>query len=117
MSDCADQFARRIWSVVEQIPPGKVCSYGQAANLAGFPGYARHVARALRAAPPTLKLPWHRVVAANGRIAPKVGSETRRQQIDRLNREGVLIRNGRVNMQSCVWRGGLDALLWRVIDE
>ncbi|MEO5936961.1 MAG: MGMT family protein, partial [Terriglobales bacterium] len=54
--------------VVRKISRGKVSSYGAVAKAAGYAGAARQVVWALRAATGR-GLPWHRVVAAGGRIA------------------------------------------------
>jgi len=56
----------RIRSAILKIPRGKVSSYGAIAKAAGFPRAARQVVRALNQ---SHGLPWHRVVAAGGRIA------------------------------------------------
>src|SRR5258708_24456680 len=56
----------RIRAVIMKIPRGQVSTYGAIAKAAGFPGAARQVVWALRSA---RGLPWHRVVAAGGRIA------------------------------------------------
>ncbi len=56
------------------IPMGKVATYGQIAALAGLPGYARYVGRALRNLPKNTRLPWHRVVNAGLRISVQVGT-------------------------------------------
>lgn len=54
-------------TVVSRIPPGRVCTYGEVAALAGVPGAARAAGNVLaRAARPGL--PYHRVVAAGGRL-------------------------------------------------
>ncbi|TLZ14111.1 MAG: hypothetical protein E6K31_01940, partial [Gammaproteobacteria bacterium] len=58
-----------IWYTVCAIPRGQVSTYGAVARAAGLPGRARQAGYALRVAPPSLKLPWHRVVGAGGRIA------------------------------------------------
>jgi methylated-DNA-protein-cysteine methyltransferase-like protein len=50
----------------------------------------------LRIAPPELHLPWHRVVAAGGRIAFPKSSAAHREQTRRLRAEGVAVRDGRV---------------------
>ncbi|MGS0725371.1 MGMT family protein, partial [Shewanella sp. 0m-11] len=52
----------QIWHIVSMIPEGKVCSYGKVADLAGLPGRARYVSKALKLAPDELNLPWHRVI-------------------------------------------------------
>jgi methylated-DNA-protein-cysteine methyltransferase related protein len=85
-----------IWHVVCTIPRGQVSTYGAVARAAGFPGRARQTGFALRVAPKALNLPWHRVVAAGGRIAFPRSSRAYREQARRLRAEGVRIAQGRV---------------------
>ncbi|HUH36397.1 MAG TPA: MGMT family protein [Spongiibacteraceae bacterium] len=94
----------RIWQVLGMIPKGKVVSYGELARIAELAGAARHVGRVLRALPDDTRLPWHRVVRANGAIAQPVDSPGYHEQIARLQAEGVEVRNGRVSMRRCAWR-------------
>jgi methylated-DNA-protein-cysteine methyltransferase-like protein len=61
-----------------------------------LPGRARQAGFALRVAPEALKLPWHRVVGAGGRIVFPKSSREHKEQARRLHAEGVLVRNGRV---------------------
>jgi len=85
-----------LWQVIAQIPRGRVASYGSVARAAGLPGRARQAGYALRTAPAALKLPWHRVLGAGGRIAFPSDSRAHREQARRLRAEGVVVRNGRV---------------------
>lgn len=101
-----------IWRVIAAIPPGRVASYGQIGALAGLPRGARQVARALRHAPAELGLPWHRVLAVNGRIAIPATSRGYRTQISRLRGEGIVVTSGRVDMRVYRWAPRLDELLW-----
>ena len=39
-------FDAEIWSVVAEIPAGRVATYGQLARLIGMPGHARRAAGA-----------------------------------------------------------------------
>jgi len=66
------------------------------ARAAGLPGRARQAGYALKIAPKSLLLPWHRVVAAGGRIAFPAGSLHHRDQVRRLRAEGVKVIDGRV---------------------
>ena len=93
-----------IWHVVCTIPRGQVSTYGAVARVAGFPGRARQTGFALRVAPKTLNLPWHRVVAAGGRIAFPRSSRAYHEQTRRLRSEGVRVAEGRVE------RGALTEL-------
>ena len=85
-----------IWHVVCTIPRGQVSTYGAVARAAGFPGRARQTGFALRVAPKALNLPWHRVVAAGGRIAFPRSSRQYHEQARRLRAEGIVVAQGRV---------------------
>ncbi len=79
-----------IWQVVASIPKGRVASYGQIAELAGLPGYARYVGTTLGRLPTGTKLPWHRVVNASMKIAERSGSRMIEQR-RLLEAEGVVL--------------------------
>ena len=61
-----------IYKIVKKIPRGRVATYGQIAALAGMPRAARQVGYALRAMPDNVKMPWHRVVKADGRVSMRL---------------------------------------------
>ena len=112
MSVTDRKLIERIWKAVAEIPYGEVASYGGIARRAGAPRRARFVGHALKVAPDALKLPWHRVLNAQGRISLPAGSKAHRQQRRLLEEEGVVFRNGRADVS----RSGnldLDALLWK----
>jgi methylated-DNA-protein-cysteine methyltransferase-like protein len=88
---------QEIWHVVGAIPRGQASTYGAVARAAGLPGRARLVGRALRLAPKTLHLPWHRVVGAGGRIVFPTFSLAHREQTRRLKAEKVAVKDGRVS--------------------
>ena len=85
-------------AVIARVPRSKVITYGQVAEAAGFPGAARQTVWALQDA---RGLPWHRVVAAGGRIA-LTGEQGLEQRL-RLQTEGVTFRGGRVRMDLHGW--------------
>jgi methylated-DNA-protein-cysteine methyltransferase related protein len=85
-----------MWHVVCAIPRGQVSTYGAVARAAGFPGRARQAGFALRVAPAALRLPWHRVLGAGGRIAFPKSSPQYEEQARRLRAEGVRVTQGRV---------------------
>jgi len=104
---------RRIWRVVAAIPEGQVASYGQVAQLAGIARGARQVGRALAKAPEDMQLPWFRVISANGRIALAPDSPGFRRQRRQLLAEGILVRDGRVDMRRFGWAPASDEILLR----
>ena len=99
MSALDEALVFEILSAVEEIPPGRVASYGQIAGLVGRPRNARLVGRVLRTAELYGEYPCHRVVNAAGRLAPGFP-----EQEERLRSEGVVLsENGRVDMARYRW--------------
>jgi methylated-DNA-protein-cysteine methyltransferase-like protein len=91
-----DPALQAIWDVVARIPRGRVATYGDVAREAGLPGRARQAGYALKHVPDGMHLPWHRVVAAGGRIVFPPHSAAHREQTRRLRSEGVTVVNGRI---------------------
>ena len=84
---------QRIRATILTIPHGHVSSYGAVARAAGIPRGARLVVRTLSQSE---GLPWHRVVAAGGRIA--IPGEGGLDQRFRLEMEGVKFSGKKVRM-------------------
>lgn len=102
----------RILEVVRRITKGRVCSYGEVARLAGLPRRARLVGTILKTT--TARVPWQRVVNAQGRIVFPIGSDAHRRQRALLEREGVQFIGARIDLNRYGWGsdGSLDELLW-----
>ncbi|MFB3763704.1 MAG: methylated-DNA--[protein]-cysteine S-methyltransferase [Methanotrichaceae archaeon] len=60
------EFQRKVLSIVRNIPPGVVMTYGDVAAMAGSPGAARAVGRVMASNPFAIVVPCHRVVAKQG---------------------------------------------------
>lgn len=102
-----------IFRAIRAIPRGRVAAYGEVASRAGLPGRARLVGRVLRESPASAKLPWHRVLRADGRLAFPEDSVPYAEQRKRLAREGVDLLGGRVPRRYFAWRDvELDEALW-----
>jgi methylated-DNA-protein-cysteine methyltransferase-like protein len=82
-----------IRATIMKIPRGHVSSYGAIARAAGIPNGARLVVRTLGQ---SHGLPWHRVVAAGGRIA--IPGEGGLDQRFRLEMEGVKFSGKKIRM-------------------
>jgi len=100
---------QRILAAIRAVPRGQVAGYGHIARRAGLPGRARLVARIL-SGNEDAKLPWHRILRSDGRIALPEGSAGWREQVQRLRAEGVVVENGRVRMPAA--DASLDAMIW-----
>jgi methylated-DNA-protein-cysteine methyltransferase related protein len=105
-----------ILAAVRRIPRGKVCTYGNVAEVAGLPRRARLVGTVLRQTPSARGLPWYRVINAGGRISFPVGSDAYQRQRHKLEAEGVVFVGGRVDLRRYGWPSRdqqLDELLWK----
>lgn len=81
---------RRIIDVLMSLGEGEVTTYGDIADVAGYPKQSRLVGRILRET--VLDVPWWRVVNAQGRIR----ASNPALQAELLQEEGVLVTGGRV---------------------
>ena len=94
-----EELVYEILSAVEEIPAGKVASYGQVARLIGREKNARLVGRVLSLSQYYGDYPCHRVVNHAGRLAPGF-----LEQRALLESEGVsFLPNGHVDMKTCQW--------------
>lgn len=88
---------QHIYSLVREIPPGKVATYGQLARLVGTT--ARAVGFAMAALPAGSDVPWQRVVNSQGKISVRQEGEGTLLQYELLCSEGVRFRgNGAIDL-------------------
>lgn len=89
----------KIYDAVLAIPKGRVATYGQVAAMAGNGAAARVVGNALHVNPAPGIIPCHRVVNAQGRLAPRFAFGGSDGQKRLLEAEGVEVRNGKVDLE------------------
>ncbi|HEX6249722.1 MAG TPA: MGMT family protein [Nocardioidaceae bacterium] len=92
-----EEYVERVLALVEQIPPGRVMSYGAIAEVVGVGG-PRQVGRvmSLEGGP----VPWWRVVRADGGLPLCHDGEAR----ERHRAEGTPMRSpDRVDIQAAHW--------------
>ena len=94
-----DEFDKRVYAVVQNIPKGYVMNYGMVAMLAGFPKRARHVGRALHNNPDPNNIPCHRVVMKDGSLTPAFAFGGEGEHRRRLEAEGVTFVGDKVDMK------------------
>lgn len=88
-----DEVKEQVTTIMAQIPPGRVTTYG---TIAGMTDGAtpRYVAWVLRSLPSDHTLPWFRIVRAGGVLADHSGAAI---QHERLRAEGVVFdERGRI---------------------
>jgi O-6-methylguanine DNA methyltransferase len=86
-------FRRRVIAAARRIPAGRVATYGDVAAAAGAPRAARAVGNIMRTARAP-GVPYHRVIAAGGRLGGYGGSEGLKRAL--LVAEGITVSGTRV---------------------
>jgi methylated-DNA-protein-cysteine methyltransferase related protein len=97
----------RIYAIVRQIPPGRVATYGQVAELAGLVGKPRLVGYALYRVDMTASdVPWQRVINAKGEVSQSpLRNGTDYIQRAMLEDEGIEFDpRGRIDLGQYKWR-------------
>ena len=107
-----DQLAyyEQVWNLVRQVPPGKVVTYGQIAQMLPPPvGVVlqeyrafspRWVGGAMAACPDDV--PWQRVINSQGKISERPGAKRQRQLLDE---EGIMFVKDKVDLKAYMWQG------------
>ncbi len=97
-----NEFALKVYASIAGIPEGKVATYGDIAELAGYPRHARHVGKLLSQLPEGSKIPWYRVVNAKGEISLRGDNLTR--QREKLLAEGISVsETGKLSLRLFRW--------------
>ncbi|SHO56067.1 MGMT family protein [Vibrio quintilis] len=102
-----DAFLTKIYTVIRQIPAGKVSTYGDIARMAGYPGYARHVGKALGHLPKGSHLPWFRVINSKGEIS-LTGPDYDRQRQHLLTDGVEFTAPGKISLRRYRWQPEQD---------
>lgn len=94
-----EEFYHSVYEVVNQIPRGKVTTYGAIARIMGQPQRSRMVGQAMHYASFFTEAPCHRVVNSLGRLVPHW-----KEHRTLLEQEGVRIKeNGCVDLKAHLW--------------
>ncbi len=113
MSSNTDSTYSRVYTLVRQIPAGRVATYGQIAQFVGgctprMVGYA--LASLSFADAEKGEIPWQRVINAQGKISPRGGGDGALVQRDLLEAEGVRFEatssgEERIHLRDFRWAG------------
>lgn len=105
-------FYKRMKLVCEQIPEGKVASYGQIALLCGKPKNARQVGYALRQDRAGSNIPAYRIVNGSGYLSGAQAFATPELQRSMLGQEGIEVvwtkRGWKVDMELYGWKNSME---------
>ncbi len=91
-----------VYQFVQQIPRGRVLTYGALAEVLRLPGGARSAGRAMAATPSGKGIPWHRVVGERGKILIREPYASLQRKL--LESEGVTIIESRVDLKHHLWK-------------
>lgn len=93
----------KIYTVVRQIPRGKVATYGQIAALAGNKRWSRVVGYALHVNPDPDGIPCYRVVNRRGEVSQAFAFGGENRQITLLEADGIPCPGGVVDLNTYQW--------------
>lgn len=91
-------FEQDVYAVLRRIPKGYVVTYQDIAQAIGRPNAVRAVGNALNKNPHAPKVPCHRVVKSDGKLGGYAGGQ--QKKIFLLNKEGVQVESGRVDLNT-----------------
>lgn len=96
-------FAQQVYTLLKQVPAGKVTTYKALAQAMNTSAY-QAIGQAVRNNPNPPTIPCHRVVKASGLIGGfmgKTSGESIQKKINLLKKEGVICQQGKIiNFQS-----------------
>jgi len=96
-------FTQDVIKIIQNIPVGKVLTYGRIAKLAGNPRAARQVSWLLHSSTKKYNLPWHRVINSQGKIVLKSQDGKDYQKI-LLEKEGIeFAENNKIDLKKYLW--------------
>ncbi len=97
-------FFERVYAIAQQIPYGRVTSYGAIANYLGAAGSARMVGWAMNASHGRPEVPAHRVVNRKGLLTGKHHFEGTNLMQQLLESEGITVIDNQIqNFESLFW--------------
>lgn len=87
-------FDKKVFSILAEIPRGKITTYKFIADKLGIPGAARAVGNSLNKNETLIKIPCHRVINSNGRVGGYKLGQIKKIKI--LEQEGIKVKNGSI---------------------
>ena len=89
---------QELYTLLTQIPYGKVTTYGSLAGKLGNRTWARAVGNALHNNPDGEKYPCYKVVNSKGELSSAFAFGGLAEQQRRLEAEGIVVADGRVDL-------------------
>jgi methylated-DNA-protein-cysteine methyltransferase-like protein len=97
-------FFEEVYSIVKEIPSGRVTSYGAIAQALGSKKSSRMVGWAMNACHNRPEIPAHRVVNRNGLLTGKMHFSSPTEMEERLVKEGIQVYKDQIlEFQKFFW--------------
>lgn len=100
-----NERSKKVYKYLLKIPNGKVVTYGQIAIYLGNPRLARVVGNILHNNPDEDKYPCYKVVNAKGRLAPSFAFGGMDKQKEKLQADGIEVKDDMVDLSKYQWNG------------
>ena len=94
------RFADEVYRLTQQVPKGKVTTYGEIARAMGTKAY-RAVGQALHVNPYAPHVPCHRVVASDGSLHGFAHGLKKKAEM--LQQEGIEVSRGKIDLSQCLF--------------
>lgn len=93
----------KVYRILQEIPKGKVVTYGQIAKILGNKYYARHVGNILHENQDGEKYPCYKVVNHKGKLSIKYAFGGIDKQKEKLEKDGIEVINYKVDLKKYQW--------------
>ena len=100
----SELLAKKVYDYLLLIPKGKVVTYGQIAKYLGNIGLSRVVGNILHKNPDGDKYPCYKVLNNKGELAEKFVFGGKNVQRERLEKDGIVVENNKVNLDIYQWK-------------
>ena len=98
-------YKQKVYELLQTIPRGKVTTYGDIAKILGNKAWARAVGNALHDNPDGDNYPCYKVVNSEGKLSCAYAFGGLEEQKRRLEKDGIVVKNGRVDLARYRYRG------------
>lgn len=92
------EIFQSVYLALLEVPYGKVTTYGQLANVIGYPKNSRMVGKAMRYANLYGTYPCYKVLNSKGELLPDW-----KEQEMLLRQEGIEVHNRKVDLKKYLW--------------
>ena len=94
----------QVYRILQNIPRGRVVTYGQIAKMLGNKYCARTVGNILHANPDGEKCPCYKVVNSKGQLACQYAFGGIEKQKEKLEADGIEVTDYKVDLEKYQWK-------------